>query len=446
MVDCIYQTQSIDIKVFSSILNCSNITIQRYIIEMFGDDSKINSTLLNKESYDILRKNIINQSIAFKIFTFYLSNTINEKKKSFKLFLRESFISTSYAFVVRKKIINFLKKYDLYLNNSCITGNMQRVRFLIVVTQHFFDEEIMKITPKNNLISCRTITEIKKVFNMHFSTDDEHILYLFICFSLEYGDKFPIDPEFIKEKLLISKAFIDKVLKISLARNKNIPKNEKLFILMVFLIQSGYSPNSKIDEIWGIYMEKFIKSRNFTILDNLFKKFFSVSLLHDQNLNDALFSLLWRGRRPIHTLIPRKFIYLNKNELEIYTKVKKIISIYQDEISSPIYLVKSDLKIFSRRLGTILNLKAPLIKVGYMCSKPIERDLTIKIIQKKFGNFIELFVYKDEENYSDNDKLDYILMDNGMHSNKMQERVYYISSPPSESQLDHIWKVLKNLK
>ncbi|WP_445448449.1 hypothetical protein [Enterococcus faecalis] len=394
-----------------------------------------------------MRKKIIDQSISFKIFSFYLTNTISDKnkRKSFKLFLKESFISTSYAFVVRKKIIEFLKKHDLYLKNSCIMGNPQKVRFIIVVTQYFFDCEIIKISPNSKLISCRTVAEAEKIFNLNFSKDDEDILVLFICFSLDYGYKFPIDPNFIKEKFLISKGFIDKVLQISLVKDKTIAKNEKIFILMVFLIQSGYSPDSKIEEIWGMYIDKFTQSQSYKILDNLFKKSLYVSLSYDKYFKDILFSLLWRGRRPIHALLPQKFIYLNETEFEIYEKVKDIISIWKKQTLSPIYLVDSDLKLFSRRLYTILELKNSLVKVGYVCSKPIERDLTTKIIQKKFGNSIELCVYKDEEEYSQGEQSDLILLDSGIHFTQLPKKVYYISSPPSETQLDHIWGILKSL-
>lgn len=447
LIDCIYQTQTINIKVFGNILNCSNTTVQRYITEIFGDNTITNDFFLSKEQYEIFRKGIINQSISFKIFAFYLSNTISDKnkKKSFKLFLQESFISTSYAFVVRKKIIDFLKKHDLYLKNSCIMGNPQKVRFIIVVTQHFFDFEIIKISPNSELISRRTVAEVKKIFNLHFSADDEHILFLFICFSLDYGHKFPIDPNFIKEKFLISKVFINKVLQISLVKDKTIAKNEKIFILMVFFIQSGYSPDSKIEEIWGLYIDKFTQSRSHTILDNLFKNSFYISLSHDEYFKDILFSLLWRGHRPIHALLPQKFIYLNETELEIYEKVKEIISMWQKQTLIPVYLVDNDLKIFSRRFYTILDLKNSLVKVGYVCSKPIERYLTTKIIQKKFGNSIELYVYKDEEEYSKGEQSDLILLDSGIHFTQLPKKVYYISSPPSETQLDHIWGILKSL-
>ncbi|MGL9971978.1 hypothetical protein IGI80_002912 [Enterococcus sp. DIV1420a] len=447
LIDCIYQTQTINISVFSNILDCSSITIQRYITEMFGDNPTKNKSFLTIEQYKILRKKIIDHSISFKIFSFYLTNTISDKnkRKSFKLFLKESFISTSYAFVVRKKIIEFLKKHDLYLKNSCIMGNPQKVRFIIVVTQYFFDCEIIKISPNSKLISCRTVAEAEKIFNLNFSKDDEDILVLFICFSLDYGYKFPIDPNFIKEKFLISKGFIDKVLQISLVKDKTIAKNEKIFILMVFLIQSGYSPDSKIEEIWGMYIDKFTQSQSYKILDNLFKKSLYVSLSYDKYFKDILFSLLWRGRRPIHALLPQKFIYLNETEFEIYEKVKDIISIWKKQTLSPIYLVDSDLKLFSRRLYTILELKNSLVKVGYVCSKPIERDLTTKIIQKKFGNSIELCVYKDEEEYSQGEQSDLILLDSGIHFTQLPKKVYYISSPPSETQLDHIWGILKSL-
>lgn len=447
LIDCIYQTQTINIPVFAISLDCSSITIQRYITEIFGDNPTTNKFFLTIEQYKILRKKIIDQSISFKIFSFYLTNTISDKnkRKSFKLFLKESFISTSYAFVVRKKIIEFLKKHDLYLKNSCIMGNPQKVRFIIVVTQFFFDCEIIKISPNSKLISCRTVAEVGEIFNLNFSKDDEDFLVLFICFSLDYGYKFPIDPNFIKEKFLISKGFIDKVLQISLVKDKTIAKNEKIFILMVFLIQSGYSPDSKIEEIWGLYINKFSQSRSYKILDNLFKKSLSISLSHDKYFKDILFSLVWRGRRPIHVLLPQKFIYLNENEYKIYEKVKDIISKWQKQTLSPIYLVDSDLKLFSKRLYTILYLKNSLVKVGYVCSKPIERDLTTKIIQKKFGNSIELSVFKGEDEGFDEEQFDFILLDNGVHFSQLSEKVYYISSPPSETQVDYIWGILNSL-
>ncbi|MGL9971272.1 hypothetical protein, partial [Enterococcus sp. DIV1420a] len=174
-------------------------------------------------------------------------------------------------------------------------------------------------------------------------------------------------------------------------------------------------------------------------------KSLSISLSHDKYFKDILFSLLWRGRRPIHALLPQKFIYLNENEFEIYEKVKDIISIWQKQTSSPIYLVDSDLKLFSRRLYTILDLKNSLVKVGYVCSKPIERDLTTKIIQKKFGNSIELSVFKGEDEGFDEEQFDFILLDNGDHLSQLSEKMYHISSPPSETQVDYIWEILNSL-
>lgn len=395
IVEYIYECQKLPITDISNNLNVSYNTIKRdcdkliLILSSFISYYKITSTHIaitfhdKYTRYDLI-KELYKSSVFLNVCSRYLLGD-----KDYINIVEEEFVSVTKAFRLKKLVESYFVEIGILdKNNKGITNELKLRLAMITVWMrcpHLYHE-----INQENMESAKTFTNhlLNDLSNNHHKTNSREYAFLIwsVYLSISRHRSYPIQntsPEINNLKNSFSFQKIQKYANRYLNRN-NLNDNELLFLTSIYKNISLNDTNYTIVQMnYQSERENIIKD-NFYIreLYLMFEQEFDNNLFYNILFERPLIAFSYSLWNDLQNFIVYKHYYLNKYQLSLIKRIKKILIIWKDKVWPDNLLIFNDVAIeyLTYQLSSVLLFNKEIKRTIFIVAESEESHIIYREI------------------------------------------------------------------